>query len=126
MKVDKHWDDLNEEGMGNRRVEHGGLLKALGVGAILAILLIGATLLRLRGTHRFSAPKRIEADGITYVACLGVLWLPNNQQSERSNQPQTYEVRFRDARGVDHELHMVRMLRISNLPIDTPECTNPL
>jgi hypothetical protein len=111
--------------MGNRLVEHGSLLKALGVGVILAVLLIGATLLRLRGTHRSGAPKRVEADGITYVACQGVLWLPNNQEPERGNQPQTYEVRFRDARGVDRVLHMVKMLRITDMPSNTPECLNP-
>jgi len=110
--------------MRNSRVEHGSPMKALGLGAILAILLIGVMLLSLRGTRRADAPKRIEADGVTYVACQGVLRLPNNQEIGRDNQPQSYEVVFQDARGVNHELHRVRMLRITDLPTNTPECVN--
>jgi len=110
--------------MRNRRAEHGSPMKALGLGAILVIVLIGLTLLSSRGVRHAGSPKRIEADGITYVACQGALWLPKNQQPERDNQPQSYEVRFRDARGVDHELHGVRMLRITDLPSDTPQCVN--
>ena len=110
--------------MHNRHVEQGNLMKALGISALVAIMLVAVTLLRLHGTRRAGVPKRIEADGVTYVACQGALWLPNNQQPERDNQPQSYKVRFRDARGVDHELHIVRMLRISDLPVDTPECAN--
>jgi hypothetical protein len=108
--------------MTNRRAKPTSLIERLAWVVFVAVLVIGVTLLSSRGTRRAGNPKRIEADGVTYVACQGALWLPNNQQPERDNQPQSYEVVFRDAQGVNHELHLVRMLRISDLPSDTPEC----
>lgn len=85
---------------------------------------IVATLICSCGTSRAGGPKRVEADGVTYIGCQGALWLPNHLESPKDNEPQSYYVRFRDAHGVDHELHRVRMLRISDLPSDTPECVN--
>ncbi|MGA7852925.1 MAG: hypothetical protein WCA15_06325 [Candidatus Acidiferrales bacterium] len=36
----------------------------------------------------------------------------------------TYEVLFKDAQGSSHHLTMIRQLRITDLPKDTPAC-NP-
>jgi hypothetical protein len=68
-------------------------------------------------------PKRIEADGVSYIACDGVLWLQNDK-IQIDNEPPTYHVLYRDAQGNQHELKMVRMLKITALPSDTPDCLN--
>lgn len=66
-------------------------------------------------------PKQIEADGVSYIACDGVLWLQNDK-IQIDNEPPTYHVLYKDAQGNQHELKMVRMLKITELPSDTPAC----
>ncbi len=90
----------------------------------LVTVMMLAVLLSSRGTQRAGGPKRIEADGTTYVACQGVLWLPNERWAVGDTEAWGYAVRYRDPRGVDHELHRVRLLHITDLPNDTPECAN--
>ena len=68
-------------------------------------------------------PKEIEADGVTYIACGGALWLENDK-IQRDNEPSTFQVLFKDAQGNNHELKMVRMLKVTDLPDDTPACSN--
>jgi hypothetical protein len=97
---------------------------ALGLAVTVVIVSIIVTLVSPHSTHRAGGPKRIEADGMVYLACQGVLWLPNERWVVGDTEAVGYEVRYRDARGIDHELHKVRMLRISDLPSDTPECLN--
>ena len=110
--------------MRNSRVEHGSPMKAFGLTVALVIVVICVALLGTHGTRRAGVPKRIEADGMVYLACQGVLWLPNERWVVGDTEAVGYEVRYRDARGIDHELHKVKMLRISDLPSDTPECLN--
>ena len=69
-----------------------------------------------------AGPKLIEADGVVYTACQGAIWIPKEKGTPGDNEPVNYEVRFRDAQGVDHELTHVRTLRITDLPADTPTC----
>ena len=87
-------------------------------------MLVLAAMLSSCAPPRVGGPKRIEADGVTYVACRGVLWAPNNSLGLKDNEPPNFEVRFRDAQGVDHDLKRVRMLHVTNLPMYTPECLN--
>lgn len=68
-------------------------------------------------------PKKIEADGVTYIACGGALWLENDK-IQRDNEPPTFQVLYKDAQGNNHELKMVRMLKVTDLPDDTPACSN--
>jgi hypothetical protein len=68
-----------------------------------------------------NGPKRIEADGVICIACDGVLWLQNDK-IQIDNEPPTYHVLYKDADGNEHELKMVRMLKITELPSDTPAC----
>ena len=75
-------------------------------------------------TWRAGGPKRIEADGVTYVACQGALWLSHKSEVPNDNEPETFFVRFRDAQGVERELKRVRALRVTDLPLDAPECAN--
>jgi hypothetical protein len=110
--------------MSNRRPKQKSLMECLGLMVFVALVVIAVTLLTPHKVQRAGVPKRVEADGITYLACQGVLWLPNERWVVGDTEAQGYEVRFRDAHGVDHELHRVRMLRISDLPSDTPECVN--
>jgi hypothetical protein len=69
-----------------------------------------------------NGPKLIQADGVTYTACGGALWVPD-ETAPTSVDSKTYEVLFEDADGTKHQLQRVRNLRITDLPSDTPACT---
>jgi hypothetical protein len=113
--------------MRKSRVEQWSRKKKIELVATLApivFVMVLVVLLSSHGTRRPGGPKRVEADGATYVACQGVLWLPNERWAVGDTEAWGYAVRYRDARGIDHELHRVRLLHITDLPNDTPECAN--
>ena len=68
-------------------------------------------------------PKLIEADGVTYTACGGALWL-RNDGNLKDPSTMNYDVQFQDAQGLNHHLKMVRMLKVTDLPDDTPLCNS--
>jgi hypothetical protein len=113
--------------MRKRGVEEWSRKKQIELVAFLASIVLALVLLVLRSSHearRPGGPTRVEADGVTYIACGGAIWVPNNLQTLKDDEPQNYNVKFRDAQGVDRELHRVRRLRITDLPMDAPECAN--
>lgn len=69
-----------------------------------------------------NGPKRIEADGSTYIACRGATWIPSAKDTPGDNTPTTYDVFFKDLEGTNRELKHVRTLRVTDLPDSTPEC----
>jgi hypothetical protein len=69
-----------------------------------------------------TGPKRIEADGTTYIACGGATWIPSAKDTPYDNTPRTYDVFFKNTEGADRELKHVRTLRVTDLPDGTPEC----
>jgi hypothetical protein len=71
-----------------------------------------------------TGPKMIEADGATYVACGGALWLANEGPSKDPGE-MSYRVLFKDADGQSHELKLVRMLKVSDLPPGSSYCRSP-
>jgi hypothetical protein len=66
-------------------------------------------------------PRLIEADGVSYMACGGALWV-QNEKAPLDNEPPSYDVLFVDAEGKKHELKRVRFLKVSDLPSGTPAC----
>src|ERR1700689_2715802 len=68
-----------------------------------------------------AGPKLIEADGVSYTTCSGVLAL-RNEGDYRNPDAASYEVVFTDADGKRHDLKRVRMLYTKELPSDTPAC----
>lgn len=68
-----------------------------------------------------SGPKLVEADGITYIACGGAIWV-RNEGNEKNPYEETYYVLFKDSDGNPHELKQVRLLAVKDLPRDTPAC----
>jgi hypothetical protein len=66
-------------------------------------------------------PKLIEADGVSYAACGGVISVLDDS-NQRDPETWSYDVRFTDARGVNHELKKVRNLRITSLPPQSAAC----
>ena len=64
-------------------------------------------------------PKAIEADGQSYVACSGMLWVEDNSGLGGAAN---YEIKFTDANGTDHDIRGVKKLEITDLPDDTPLC----
>jgi hypothetical protein len=91
--------------------------------ATLLLLLAAFTSLELNSCARPRVgPKLIQADGASYVACNGVLWLEDVKIPK--GYPSTYNVLYRDVQGVNHQLRDVRALRITDLPADTPACQN--
>jgi len=79
----------------------------------------GATLL-VSCSVPHAGPKLIEADGVTYAACGGALWIQN--ENPRNIEPVTFEVLFQDARGTNHELKGVRTLKVADLDSNSPAC----
>lgn len=71
-----------------------------------------------------AGPKLIEADGVTYVACGGAVW-GRNEGNPKDPNSWSYEVVFKDVKGDTHELERVRMLKVTDLPSDTPACAKP-
>jgi hypothetical protein len=86
----------------------------------LAVAFWAAISLSSCGTPR-TGPKLIEADGVRYTACNGAIWTRDDGNSKDPGT-MTYEVLFKDAQGANHHLTMLRQLRITDLPIDTPGC----
>jgi hypothetical protein len=91
--------------------------------AVLITLGIGVVVRLLR--HRQDGPKLIDADGVTYIACGGAIWM-RDEGNMKDPATMTYEVLFKDAQGADHHLTMVRVLKITDLPNDTPACKTSL
>jgi hypothetical protein len=73
-------------------------------------------------TSSATGPKRIEADGDTYIACGGAVWVPSAKDTPADNTPTTYDVLFTDLQGTKHELKHARGLRVTNLQANAPEC----
>ena len=84
------------------------------IGTIFFAALIGSC----RAPH--AGPKLVEADGVTYAACGGALWVQN--ENPRNIEPVTFEVLFQDARGINHELKGVRTLKVTDLESNSPAC----
>jgi hypothetical protein len=72
-----------------------------------------------------TGPKLIEADGITYTACGGALWVEDGELNVRDIDSRSYEILFVDAKGITHKLQRIRKLKITDLPSDTPACMTP-
>jgi hypothetical protein len=66
-------------------------------------------------------PQLIEADGKTYTACGGALWL-HDDKNVKDPATWSYEVIFADAAGVRHDLKRVRVLKVTDLPAGTSAC----
>jgi hypothetical protein len=58
------------------------------------------------------APKGIDADGTTYIACRGFVTVSGNLQ-------EGYQVRFTDESGLDHDVRGIHKLEILDLPDKT-------
>jgi hypothetical protein len=69
-----------------------------------------------------TGPKRIQADGVTYIACGGAVWIPAAKDTAGDDSAGTYDVVFTDPQGNKRELKRVRSLWVTNLPDDSPEC----
>ena len=81
-----------------------------------------ATLISCTATR--PGPKLVEADGVAYTACGGALWISDTREP-KDDEPRTYEVIYKDARGIKHQLTKVRSLKVTDLPDNTPTCSNP-
>jgi hypothetical protein len=66
-------------------------------------------------------PKLIEADGVSYTACGGVISVLDDS-NQRDPETWSYDVRFTDAGRVNHELRRVGKLRITSLPPQSAGC----
>jgi hypothetical protein len=91
-----------------------GRARLLSIAAICGVTL----LVSCNAPH--AGPKLIEADGVTYAACGGALWVQN--ENPRNVEPITFDVLFQDAQGINHELKGVRMLKVTDLESDSPSC----
>lgn len=49
-------------------------------------------------------PNLIDPDGVTYARCQGAIWIPKETSVPLNDEPVSYEVRFKDAQGVDRAI----------------------
>lgn len=91
-------------------------------GAILFVMLCCVAAFLVSCRRHDDGPKLIEADGISYVACGGAVWMLDDSNFK---DPETwsYHVIFNDAQGTHHELKRVRILNITSLPRNAPACS---
>jgi hypothetical protein len=61
------------------------------------------------------SPKLIEADGQTYVACRGLVWV-NFEGGGLFSGGETFKVTFTDAPGLSHTLRGLKRVDVSGLP----------
>jgi len=61
---------------------------------------------------------------VAYTASGGALWIADIREP-KDNEPRTYEVIYKDPQGTKHQLTNVWTLRITELPDNTPACSNP-
>lgn len=87
--------------------------------SLVAFCIVAAVLASCRA--RDMGPRLIEADGVNYTACGGVISMLDDG-NQRDSETWSYDVRFTDARGVNHELKSVRNLRITSLPPHSAAC----
>src|ERR1700742_815320 len=69
-----------------------------------------------------NAPKLIEADGQTYVACEGFIWV-STQSSDLSGA--SYSVKFTQKDNISRDLRGVKKLDISDLARDSRDLCKP-
>jgi hypothetical protein len=87
-----------------------------------AVLLAIAVLLCVRMVRPpRTGPQLIEADGMTYIACGGAVWVPTEGNFKDPGE-RSFHVLFKDAQGMMHELNRVRILRVTDLQSDTTSC----
>ena len=87
--------------------------------SLVALCMSAAMLASCR--PRDMGPRLIEADGVSYAACGGVISALDDS-NQRDPETWSYDVWFTDARGVKHELKMVRNLKITSLPPHSAAC----
>lgn len=97
-----------------------GTLNFRGSSPPLVALVCAALFLNSCGPSR-TGPKLIDADGVRYTACGGVVW-ERNEGNSKDPETMTYEVLFKDAQGANHHLTMVRSLNITDLPGNAAVC----
>jgi hypothetical protein len=95
-------------------------LETSGYAKLLFIAKVCGAILMVSCSAPHTGPKLIAADGVTYAACGGALWVQN--ENPRNIEYVTFEVLYQDAQGINHELKGVRMLNVTDLDSNSPAC----
>lgn len=66
----------------------------------------------------------VEADGQTYTACGGAIWMLN-EGNVKGGGSKSYEVIFVDPQGVRRDLKRVRILSVRKFPSEPAACLSP-
>jgi hypothetical protein len=81
--------------------------------ALLALLIVSATFGGCDNVQ--SSPKRIDADGQSFLACHDFVWV-GDEGGGLLGGSQAYKVTFTDAAGLSRTLRGVKKLEVSDLP----------
>ncbi len=76
------------------------------------VVVLGCVLLAGCSDIPSLSPKVIEADGETFVACTGLVWVT----SEIFGGAGTFKVTFTDAAGLSHTIRGLKKIEVSDLP----------
>lgn len=78
-------------------------------------LLLMCPLLMIACDDIMQSPKMIQADGATYVACKGAVWVSKDGNTLFGGT-EVYKVTFTDREGTSHSLRGVKKVTVSDLP----------
>lgn len=99
----------------------------LTIGAIVALLAIGGY--EYMPAHLHIAPKIIQANGISYLACEGWITVYSPSREIASSSPKSYEITFYDGSGTFQDLKGLGVYAIIEAPnnahYDMPIEANP-
>ena len=83
-----------------------------------ALLILALSCLTASCDNIKQSPQLIEADGQTYVACFGLVWI--NSDGGLLGGETTFTVSFSDASGLGRVVKGIKKLSVSDLPRLTP------
>jgi hypothetical protein len=79
----------------------------------LALVLVLSCLMASCGVSTRESPQMIEADGQTYSACQGLVWI---SEVGGWGSETTFRVKFTDAAGLSQTIQGIKKLHMSELP----------
>ena len=92
----------------------------------LAPVIISGALLAAGCDDVSNSPKIVEADGQTYIACRGLVWV-TSEGGGLLGGSEIFKVSFTDAAGITHTLRGLKKVTVSDVPtlVPAPMPLNP-
>jgi hypothetical protein len=93
--------------------------------AVLLLLILVTSGCSEVPSNYFSAPKELEIDGTSHIACTGVIWIYSPSRNVADSTTKSYEITFTDDYGRPQDLRDVRSYTIRNAESATYAMPDP-